>query len=327
MASIKDVAKMANTSVATVSRVLVKKGYVAEETKRKILTAMEELDYVPNELARQLFSKRTKIIGIMVPDVANPFFGSVTKYLEMKLYECGYKTMLCNSIVRSGREKEYIDMVRRHIIDGVIIASHSLDIEEYGKIKIPIVTLDRILDEKTLVVHSDHKKGGRIAAEKLISNGCKNVIHLIGSRGIQSPSHERHFVFEKVLRKNKVNVETINLSWNLFDFNEYISIAKQTLGARKNIDGIFSVDLVVLAFIKVLLDMGKKIPEDVRVVGYDGIPTLDYIRPSITTVVQPIEDIANETVQAIVRLVEGQKINEHEIVLDVYLRNGETTFN
>ena len=134
MASIRDVAKKANVGPTTVSRVLNNSGYVSDETRQKIEAAMRELDYTPNELARNLFHKKTGIIAVLVPTVAHPFFAEFVEYVEAELYNCGYKTMLCNTVKEENAELEYLDMLNRHIVDGVITGVHSLDVEEYLKI-------------------------------------------------------------------------------------------------------------------------------------------------------------------------------------------------
>ena len=126
MASIRDVAKKAGVGVGTVSRALNGTGYVAEDTKAKILAVAAELDYQPNELARNLFRNRTGIIGIVVPDMENPFFSKLLKHMEIQLYKNGYKAMICNTIEISNREQDFIDMLRQNVMDGIITGAHSL---------------------------------------------------------------------------------------------------------------------------------------------------------------------------------------------------------
>ena len=120
MASIRDVAKKANVGAATVSRVLNNSGYVSEETRQKIEDAMKELNYTPNELARQLFYKKTGIVAVLVPTVGHPFFSDFVDKTEKELYKKGYKTMVCNTIKEENAELDYLDMLNRHIVDGVI---------------------------------------------------------------------------------------------------------------------------------------------------------------------------------------------------------------
>ena len=131
MASIKDVAQKAGVGVGTVSRVLNNSGYVSDETREKIEEAMKNLQYTPNELARNLYHKKSGIIAVLVPTVEIPFFAELVHNIEAELYNEGFKIMLCNTDKAHNAELEYLDMLNRHIVDGVITGVHSLDVEEY----------------------------------------------------------------------------------------------------------------------------------------------------------------------------------------------------
>ena len=175
MASIRDVAKQAGVGVGTVSRALNGTGYVSPDTKKKIEKAAEKLGYTPNELARNLYRNRTGIVGVMVPDLDHPFFSCLAKHIEMELYRQGYKTMICNTIGISDREKDYLDMLDRNIVDGIITAAHSLDEEEYLKRKKPIVSVDREFGPGIPLIGSDHAMGGRMAAELLLKSATVSL--------------------------------------------------------------------------------------------------------------------------------------------------------
>ena len=126
MAGIRDVAREAHVGIGTVSRYLNGSGYVSEESRNRIETAIKTLDYQPNELARNLYRNRSGIIGVIVPDLEHPFFAKLSKYIEINLYERNYKTMICNTVGISNREKEYLKMLERNVVDGIIAAAHTL---------------------------------------------------------------------------------------------------------------------------------------------------------------------------------------------------------
>src|SRR5690606_7773253 len=136
MPTIRDVAERAGVSVTTVSRVLNNRGYISEATRRKVYQAMKELDYQPNEVARSLFRKRSNIIGLIVPTVEHPFFGELTFQVETYAYSRGYKVLVCNSQLNAAKEQEYIGMLRRNQVDGIIMASHTLEVEEYRRLNL-----------------------------------------------------------------------------------------------------------------------------------------------------------------------------------------------
>ena len=177
MAGIKDVAKLAGVGVGTVSRMINESGYVSIDTRAKIESAMKELNYTPNELARNLYYKKSGIIAVLVPNVLNPFFAQFIDCVEGELHRAGFKIMLCSTLKDVKSEAEYLDLLNRHIVDGVIAGMSSLDESEYSRIQKPVVALDRYLGEYIPVVTVDHKEGGRLAAEVLLASGCKKILH------------------------------------------------------------------------------------------------------------------------------------------------------
>lgn len=325
VAGIKDVAKRASVGVGTVSRMLNNSGYVAEETREKIELAMRELNYTPNELARNLYHKRTGIIAVLVPNVSNPFFAEFVDYVEAELYEAGYKMMLCNTVKASNAELEYLDMLNRHIVDGVITGVHSLDVEEYRKIHKPIVALDRYLGEHIPVVAVDHREGGRLAAEVLIRNGCKKVLHFRGATAVESPYHERHFEFERVMKEHHIETYSYELEWNRFDSEYYREAVEDVFAKEIDFDGVFAVDWLAIECMNETIRRHRKVPRDVKFVAYDGTFITDVVEPKMTAVVQPIEGLAKESVRLLGNLISGKTYRNKEVVLGVQVREGNTT--
>lgn len=325
MASIRDVAKKANVGPTTVSRVLNNSGYVSDETRQKIEAAMRELDYTPNELARNLFHKKTGIIAVLVPTVAHPFFAEFVEYVEAELYNCGYKTMLCNTVKEENAELEYLDMLNRHIVDGVITGVHSLDVEEYLKIHKPIVALDRYLGEDIPVVAVNHKRGGRLAAEELIRSGCKSVLHFRGAQEVESPYHDRHYEFERIMKKNHVKTYSYELEWNRFDALYYKKAVESVFEMGIDFDGVFGVDQLAIGYMNEATRRHKKVPGDVKIVAYDGTYLTGIVEPQVTAVAQPMEALARESVRLMARLVNGKTYKNKQVLLEVELKKGKTT--
>lgn len=325
MAGIKDVAKRAGVGVGTVSRMLNDSGYVAEDTREKIEIAMRELNYTPNELARNLYHKRTGIIAVIVPSVSNPFFVEFVDFVEDELYEAGYKMMLCSTVKESNAELEYLDMLNRHIVDGVITGVHSLDVEEYRKIHKPIVALDRYLGDHIPVVAVNHKEGGRLAAEALIRNGCKKILHFRGSTAVESPYHERHYEFERIMREHRIETYTYELEWNRFDSEYYREVVQGVFSQGFDFDGVFAVDWLAVECMNETIRRHLKVPRDVKFVAYDGTFITELVEPKMTAVVQPIERLAKESVQLLCNLISGKEYRNKQVVLEAELRKGNTT--
>lgn len=325
MAGIKDVARRACVGVGTVSRMLNNSGYVADETREKIEAAMRELNYTPNELARNLYHKRTGIIAVLVPNVSNPFFAEFVDYVEAQLYEAGFKMMLCNTVKASNAELEYLDMLNRHIVDGVITGVHSLDVEEYRKIHKPIVALDRYLGEHIPVVAVDHKEGGRLAAEALIGNGCKKILHFKGSTAVESPYHERHYEFDRIMEQHHIKTYSYELEWNRFDSEYYREAVEDVFAKEIDFDGVFAVDWLAIECMNETIRRHRKVPRDVKFVAYDGTFITEIVEPKMTAVVQPIERLARESVRLLMDLIGGKEYKNEQVLLGVQLRKGNTT--
>ena len=310
MASIKDVAQKAGVGVGTVSRVLNNSGYVSDETREKIEEAMKNLQYTPNELARNLYHKKSGIIAVLVPTVEIPFFAELVHNIEAELYNEGFKIMLCNTDKAHNAELEYLDMLNRHIVDGVITGVHSLDVEEYKKIKKPIVAFDRYLGEDIPVVAVDHKEGGRLAEEILLKNGCKKIVHFRGSTAVESPYHERHFEFARIMKEQGVECFDYELAWNKFDLEYYKYAVK---------------DLFAIECMNEVIRRHKKVPKDVKCVAYDGTYITQIVEPSVTSIVQPTKELAKEAARLICELVNGKTYKNEKVTLGVSVRKGRTT--
>jgi len=325
MTSIRDVAKRANVGPATVSRVLNNTGYVSEETREKIEKAIEELNYMPNELARNLFKKKAGIIAIIVPNVSHPFFSEFVRCAEEELFKFGYKAMLCNTDQKDNVEHEYLEMLERHIVDGIITDVHTLNVEEYKQINKPIVALDRYLGKNIPVVSSDHAEGGRMAADIFVENQCKKVLHFHSVEMFEAPFWERHREFNRVLAENQIMVVPCEVAVNQYDEAYYKTVIASVFEDGFDYDGIFGGDLLVIECMNECLRRGMKIPEDVKVVAYDGTYVTNIVEPRVTSIVQPIRGLAMETVRILLGMIEGGIVPERHTRLPVSLRRGKTT--
>lgn len=325
MASIRDVAKKAEVGVGTVSRALNGTGYVSDATRKKIERAAEEIGYTPNELARNLFRNKTGIIGVIIPDLDHPFFSCLAKYIEVELYKQGYKTMICNTIGISDREQEYLDMLNRNIVDGIITAAHSLEGEAYLSQSKPIVSIDRDFGPKIPLIGSDHVKGGEIAAQLLIDVGCKKVMQISGVSPFVAATN-RHTAFTKKMQENHVEVVEMVMDWNDFSWNAHYELVGRFLRENPGIDGVFGGDLGAVAAMHISLAEGKRIPQDIKFVGFDGMDITRMVHPTLTAICQNVQLLSEIAVNTLLDLVEDRKRVPYRQVLDVELQRGGTVF-
>ena len=325
MASMKDVAQRAGVGVGTVSRVINDSGYVSADTRKKIERAIEELGYTPNELARNLFRNRSGIIGVLVPDLDHPFFSAFARETEVALYKLGYKAMICNTVGSSNRERDYLNMLDRNMVDGIITGAHTLHRKEYENRKHTIVALDQDFGPDIPMIGSDHVYGGRVAAEIMIKNGCKRVVHISGIAP-NVAANDRHEVFEAILKKHNVEVLDLMMEWNKFDHQSYWDAAKEAIEKYPDADGIFSADQPALCYMHLAIQAGKRVPEDLKVITYDGMDVSRLCYPEVTSICQNVKFLAESCAKTVLDLIDGKERVPHRQVLSVELQQGQSTY-
>ena len=180
MPSIKDVAKEAGVAPSTVSLVLNNKGYVSDKTRKKVELAIDKLNYIPSEVARNLSLNRTKTIGVVVPSISHPFFAELLESLETELYKLDYKMMLCCTKFKENYEAAFIEMLKRKTMDGMIMAAHHLEVKIEENLNYPIIAFDCYINNNIPIINSNHSLGGELAAKVLLKHNCKFVIDIAG---------------------------------------------------------------------------------------------------------------------------------------------------
>ncbi|ACT03823.1 LacI family DNA-binding transcriptional regulator [Paenibacillus sp. JDR-2] len=323
---ISDVAEKAGVSKTTVSRVLNNRGYISQETKDAVYGAMKELNYFPNDVARSLFNKKTNLIGLILPTVNNPFFSELAFYIESICAEKGYKVLLCNSSHSRENEERYLDMLLRNQVDGIIVCSYNRGFPHYNHGKMAVVAIDHYLAPSIPVVGSDNYNGGKLATGLLLEKGCQNIIHINGPIELATPANLRRKAYEDVIRES--GREPIVYENRLsFEQNRYSSLFDQIFAEHPEVDGVFaSDDLIAAAFIQYVKKKGLRIPEDIKVIGYDGSEMVQAFLPELSSIQQPIKGIAQECVRILSEQIDGEADHEsEEVYLPVRLMERETT--
>ena len=323
MAKIRDVAKEAGVSVGTVSMVLNHADYGSPAIREKVQAAVKKLQYVPSEMARNLSLKRTMTVGIIVPTVAHPFFAELVEALEESLYHLGYKTMLCCTRQKENAEHVFIEMLQRQNMDGIIMGAHSLDTSIYEGIKQPIIAFDRYLSPDIPVVHADHVLGGRLAAQAFLQHDCRHIVEISGSQKVKTPAGEYHQAFNEVMQAHGVRTDIVYLPWNAFGFKESLELAEQIFADYSDVDGILGADISVSSCLEVAVRRGIKVPEQLKLVAYDGTYITQNGICRLTAVRQPIFALAEAAAKKIVAMINGQQDNL-PLVFPPSLLPGET---
>ena len=326
MSSIQEVAKKAGVGVGTVSRVINDSGYVSEKTRKKVEEVIEELNYKPNELARNLFRNRTNIVAVITPAIGNPYYATLCSEVENRLRKYGYKTMLCNTIGEATNEEAYLEMLERNMVDGIITGTHTLNYSSYKKIKGPIVGFDTPkLNDDILIVTVDHEKGGKLAAKALIESGCKEVLQFTDATTKNYPFIKRNKAFAKEIKKAGLICREYKSNMDNFEEKFIQENIDEAFSMYPNVDGVFATDTHALLYMKKALSMEKRVPQDLKVVAYDGTFILNTAYPSPSAIVQPIDKLAKVAVDSLHAIINGEKVDRNTKVLDIEFRQGMTT--
>lgn len=324
MVSIREVAKRAGVSPATVSRVINGTANVDPAKKERVLTVIEETGFKPNELARALFKKSSKIIGVIVPNIENAFFSELARAIEEEAYQNNYRILLCNSQNDTEKELLNIQTLSQLRADGIIIMTNSEGLaSKVGDCSVPFVILDRKIEglNEIAFIEADHYKGGRMAMEHLLRCGCKNVVCMRGPQKFSS-GQQRFLGYQDVCRENGLKEQWLDCD---YDYEEGLHVAEKLLREYPDVDGILACnDMVAIAAYKILLNKGLRVPEDVQLMGFDNIRFSRLFAPEFSTIIQPIREMGTLAVQVIVRYANGEPIRK-ENVFDVSLMERQTT--
>ncbi len=325
MATLKDVAAETGLTVTTVSRVLNNRGYISEETRAKVYEAMDKIGYTPNEVARSLSKKSTNTIGVIVPHISHPYFSEMLSHIEKQASNKGYKIILCNSKEQKNKEKEYLEMCRSNRVAGVILFSASVAVEEFAKSNIPLITVERFIENGTAAVECDNRQGGELAAMHLIEKGCKNLMHISGVSESAMPADDRAIGFAGVCEKNNISYKQVVTNIVQYDAMEYKELITKAIEENEEIDGIFaSSDLIAAQVLQVCNKLGKKVPQDIRLVGFDDVIISRLTTPQITTIHQPIKEMAAVAVDTVIKAAAGETVAKR-LLLPVELVEREST--
>lgn len=289
--------------------------------------AMKELNYIPNELARSMFKKRSNTIGMMVPNIQHPWFSSMAEAIEKELFAHGYRMMLLSTYNQKERETENFKVLKTNLVDGIICGTSDCPLEEYEAVQKPIVMLDLYINKKIPLVVTDHKLGGAYAARALINSRCKHVIHFsVPFVEKNIISYEGHTEFNRVGSQAGIVVEEIESPCVQFNFQTYYEYALELLKNRSEIDGIMAPDLPALAFLKAARTLKRRIPEEFAIVAFDGTYVAETSYIDVSIVKQNYRKIAHEVVKILLYQIENDRLpDNYQMFIEPEFHKGETS--
>ncbi len=309
--SVKEIAQMAGTSTATVSRVLNQNGRFSKETEERVLKAIRETGYEINPLARGLRASYSKIIGILVPDIAYEFYSSITKSIQDKLLAHGYMALVCNTDEKLEQAKQFVSLFRNYNADGIIYIG---DNELTELPDLPVVYVDRDPrdmvgrgDENYMMVECDNIQGGFLAGEELVKKGCRQIGYI--ANNIEVTNHRKRLQgLREAVRAAGLDVpdDYVYDSGGLEMVHGY-EAAKRLLHEHPDIDGIFfGSDPLALGGMSYLRNVGQNIPGKVKIVGFDDHSISEMM--GLTTIRQPVAEMGREASERILAMIRKDEI-------------------
>ena len=326
MATLRDVADRAGVTVTTVSRMLNGRVNVSGKTREKIEKAMRELGYRPNEMARALAKKQSNLIGLLVPSAKQYFFAELIQEVENAVAANQCQLLLCVSDQETEKENAYVQMLLGDRVRGIIVASYSQGFDRIAHAGAPVVHIERKSDDGTPSAMMDHLEGGRLAGEHLIRKGCRNLVYLSGNASKNSVSNLRYNGFRLAAEQAGIaRPALVEAQWEEFVSLDYTETCRKLFSEHPDMDGILtSNDLMAATVMRFCLQKGIRIPERLKVIGYDDTSFAALCPIPLTTIHQPIGEVARYAVDCVIRASAGETVPVNT-VFPVRLVERETT--
>ena len=330
--TISDIARIANVSKATVSRVINGKSQgVSKETAERIRRIIEQEGYLPNSLARSMVSARTGTLGFVVPDIGNPFFSQIVRGIVRCASRRGYTVFLCNSDNDPELEGAFIQSMLEKRVDGLaLISSDKSGKKTIAALKnqdIPVVQVDRIVNPQDASVVIDNRTGMLMAADYFLNKGADKIAFLAGTRGVYT-TEQRLMGLKDALENRGRSLTDIWLDYGHYSVASGMEMARRLLDAGTPVRAVLAgCDTIGIGVLRACRARGVRVPEDLEVFGFDGISMAEVVDPVLSTVVQPIDELAEESANLLIGMVEGTVTTKRHLVIEPRLLLRGTTLN
>lgn len=305
MSTMKQVAEMAQVSVATVSRVINDSGYVSPTLQTRVRTAMKQLRYQPSALARGLRKQETQTIGVMLPQLNNPFFATLAFAIEKTLFRHQYHCFICSAEEDRDKEDAYVQMMLRQRVDGVIVVPTGHSAQSIAQLlegDIPVVFVDRDLpDLSASRVLADNRHGGELLVQHLLDLGHRHIA-IISMPTYSEAVSQRLEGVTSALQAASIPIREPSFSTSLQQFESGYQCAMEMLQHSSRPSAIMALtDMLAIGVLHAAAQLGLQVPEDLSVTGFDDIPLAAQVLPELTTAAQPLYDMGETAAQVLLR--------------------------
>ena len=325
--SIKELAEISNVSIATISRVINKKGGYSKATEERILKLIESKSYQRNVNARSLRTKKSQTIGVIVPDISNEFFAKIVQSVEKQAIKYNYSVFVCNTDENIEIEKRQLSNLIGQFVDGIIYIGGGVQLENDSQLfKIPVIYIDRYIDDKEIYIESDNFHGGYLAAQELIRSGCKKMAVMKDIRKISS-AYKRYLGFLQAMKDYRMNFDNKLLcDVTVISHKEAKEKTLELLDSGEVFDGIFATnDTMALGIMMALNERRIKIPNEVKLVGFDNISAAEMAGVPLTTINQNKQKMGELAVELLMDKILARKSNVRNIKIPVNLIRRKST--
>lgn len=331
--SIKDVAKEAKVSIATVSRVLNGIEVVNEDTQKRVRDAVDKLGYRPNIIARSLKTQRTRTIGILIPDISNSLYPEIVRGIEDVANIYNYNIILCNSDLNVSKEKEYIYILKEKMVDGILFMSNSLDsevLEMLNKLDIKTVLIETSAEDTNTKsipnVTIDNVKASKEAVNKLISNGRRRILYIGDHKDIFNASAYRYKGYSEALKGNNIEVDDNLLCFCKPFLNNGYEYVQKKIKDNVSFDGIFcTCDELAIGAMNALRENNINVPNDCEIIGFNNILMSSAFSPKLTTVDSSSYDLGSIGMRMLLKIINKEHMDDLNYVVPHKLIEREST--
>ena len=328
--TIYDVAREANVSMATVSRVVNGNPNVKPVTRKKVLEVIERLGYRPNAVARGLASKKTTTVGVIIPDISNIFFAELARGIEDIATMYKYNIILSNSDQNKDKELHLLNTMLGKQVDGLVFMSGHITaehVEEFEKSPVPIVLAGSIENsEKIPSVNIDYEQAAFDAVNEFIGKGHKNIAYVIGPLHEPENSEKKLIGYQRALQEADIPYNEELIVEGDYTYDSGIEAFEKLLEAVEKPTAILvGSDEMALGVVHGAEDKGYRIPEDFEVITSDNTRLALMVRPQLTTIVQPLYDIGAVAMRLLTKLMNKEKVDQQTVVLPHRIEHRQST--
>jgi LacI family transcriptional regulator, fructose operon transcriptional repressor len=317
MASIKDVASAAGVSTATVSRVLSNGLHVRPQVRERVMAAVEQLGYRPNLIARSLRAQQSSTIGLIVSDIRNPFFTSISRAVEDTAYEQGFSLFLCNTDEDPEKEAIYLKLMRDESVAGVIFSPTRQTATNFtwASIGFPIVVVDRYVTGSDIdIVLLDNIDAGYRLTTHLIEHGYRNIAAICGD--MSTTGRERHTGYEKALHEHGLSASVEHVKYIQPKIEAGYTTALKMIDTTPMPDAFFTTNsLITAGVLQAIRERNLTIPDDVALVSFDETTWASLVQPPITLIAQPTYEIGRTATELLLQRIADPTRSTRQVIL------------